>query len=238
MKRLAAVGLLFGICAALAEEPLIFRASAKVSVSEAGEVTSVEPDASLSSALQRAVRDEVLRYRFEPPMQAGKPVDGTTYVSLGGCAVPDGTGYKVSLAYRGAGPQVQDGMLPPPRYPEQAYLNGAEADAVVTYIVQPDGSVAVERIGYKRHPRSKRVFDKTLEQWVATLRYAPETLAGTPVRTKLEVPVSFMLHDDLRHSEEAIKRQRLSSPECTAATSRGELEPVALDSPFKRLPSG
>lgn len=242
MKHVIAMGLLLCNCttfAALAEEPLIFRASAKVSISAAGEVTGVEPDPSLSPALQRSVRDEVLRYRFEPPTQAGQPVAGTTYVSLGGCAVPDGSGYKASLAYKGAGPQVEGGMLPPPRYPERAYMNGAETDAVVTYIVQPDGSATLERIDQKGRTRWKREFDKTLEQWVGTLRYQPETLAGTPVRTRLEVPVFFALHDvGQSNIEEVIKRQHLSTPECTAATSRGKMEPVALDSPFRRLPSG
>lgn len=239
MKRFVATGLLLCAGAAMAEEPLVFRASAKVSVSAAGEVTGVEPDASLSPALQKLVREEVLGYRFEPPTHGGRAVDGTTYVALGGCAVPEREGYRVSLAYKGAGPRVQSGQMVPPRYPERAYMNGSEADATVTYIVQPDGSVVLDRIDYKGHPRTKREFDKALKEWIEQMRYEPEALAGEPVRTKLEVPVDFKLGDgDLRSEARRLEQQRLSSPECTAATSQPSLEPVAVDTPFRRLPSG
>lgn len=242
MKRLMATGLLLCACTALAEEPLVFRASAKVSVSAAGEVTGVERDASLSPALQKLVRDEVSAYRFEAPMQAGKPVEGTTYVNLGGCAVPDGVDYRVSLDYKGAGPRIAGGTFTPPKYPERAWSRGLEADAIVTYSVKPDGTATLESIRFKRDRYEMRVFDKTLRDWVATFRYEPEMLAGQPVATKLEVPVDFRLaEDDVRSEARLIKQRRLASPECTAAASQesqDRLEPVALDSPFKRLPAG
>lgn len=242
MKRFLATVLLLCSSTALAEEPLIFRASAKVAVSAAGEVTGVEPDASLSPALQKLVRDEVSKYRFEPPMRAGKPVHGTTYVNLGGCAVPDGEDFRVSLAYKGAGPRLAGGTFVPPKYPERAYRMELEADAVVTYSVQPDGSARLEAVRYEQSGRSMETFDKTLRDWVATFRYEPEMLAGQPVATKLEVPVDFKLGwSDVRSDARRIEQQRLSSPECTAAASQeaqDQLEAVALDSLFKRLPSG
>lgn len=239
MKRLLCVSVLLVSAASQAAEPLIFNASAKIDVDATGAVTRVEPSDKLSPALQELVKEQVSGYRFETPLHNGVKAAGSTYVTLGGCAVPDGAGYKVSLAYKNAGPRFVGQEFLPPRYPERAYRNGAEADAVVAYVIQADGTVALDGIRYKGTPSEKRYFDKALEAWVAQFRYEPETVAGKPVKTKLEVPVSFSMADvSMRAYEKQVKAQRMASPECTAAASRDALEPVALDSPFKRLPSG
>lgn len=239
MKRLVFISALLACAASQAAEPLVFKASARIDVDATGAVTRVEPSDKLSPALQELVKQQVSAYRFETPLHNGVKAAGSTYVTLGGCAVPDGDGYKVSLAYKNAGPRFVGGEFLPPRYPERAYRNGAEASAVVAYVIQADGSVALDGIRYKGTPREKRYFDEALEAWVAQFRYEPEIVAGKPVRTKLEVPVDFALgHVSERAYEKQVKAQRMASPECTAAASDGALEPVALDSPFKRLPSG
>lgn len=240
MKRLVFAGALLICAPSQAAEPLVFQASARIDVDATGAVTRVEPSDKLSPALRELVKTQIAGYRFEAPMHQGVKSGGTTYVALGGCAVPDGDGYKVSLDYKSAGPRLAGGgLLPPPKYPQEAYSAGAEAEAVVAYVVQPDGAVALEGIGYKGTPRQKRHFDKALETWVGLLRYEPEVVAGHPVRTKLEVPVSFKLDGGSpRAWQKQQTERRLASPECTAAASSGGLEPVALDSPFKKLPSG
>lgn len=239
MKALAFASVFLLSAAAQAAEPLIFQASARIDVDANGVVTRVEPSDALSPALQELVKTQVAGYRFEAPMHAGVKSAGTTYVALGGCAVPDGNDYKISLAYKGAGPRLERGAFVPPKYPQQAWQSQAEADAVVTYVVKSDGSASLDGIRYERTPRAQRHFDKALAAWVAGFRYEPEIVAGNPVRTKLEVQVSFSLDDvSPRTYERQVKEQRLASPECTAAASRDPLEPVALDSPFKKLPQG
>lgn len=239
MKRLLCISVLLVSAASQAAEPLVFKASAKIDVDATGAVTRVEPSDKLSPALQELVRTQVGAYRFEAPLHAGVKSAGTTYVELGGCAVPEGDGYKVSLDYKGAGPRFVGRDFTPPKYPQQAYQSGAEADAVVAYVIQPDGSVALDGIRYTATPRQQRYFDGALKTWVATFRYEPEMIAGEPVRTKLEVSVGFSLDDiSPRTYERQVKAQRLSSPECTAAASQDALQPVAIDSPFRKLPSG
>lgn len=240
MKRLVAMGLLLCAGLASANDPLVFSASAKVSISATGAVTGVEPDGSLSPALQQLVRDEVSRYRFEPPTLAGKRVDGTTYVSLGGCAVPNGEEFRVSLAYKGVGPQLVGGRLIPPSYPASAYQAGAEADAIVYYLIGTDGRAMVESIEYEDHSKLRgreKVFDRTLREWIAGLRYRPEALAGAPVRTRYRVPVSFELSGS-PPSRREVRKEWLERNECVAASGAAELTPVAINPAFKRLPSG
>lgn len=235
MKAMWGAGLLLAGGVVQAAEPMVFDASARIEVDAAGKVTAVEPASSLSPALQALVRQHLATYRFEPPVQSGVAVSGTTFVSLGGCAVPTGSDYDVSLAYRGNGPRLAGGgMLPAPRYPPAAYRNGAEAEARLTYIVEVDGSTTLERIDYAGAQRQKPVFDETLAEWLAGLRFEPERVAGQPVRTRMEVPVEFSLHGG--PSRSALKRERLARPECTAAQSAPTRMPVAVDSPFRRQP--
>ena len=241
MKRLVFVSAMLACSASQATEPLVFYASAKIDVDVMGRVTRVEPSDRLSPALQSLVKSEVASYRFEAPLHNGVRSAGTTYVVLGGCAVPDGDDYKVSLDYKSSGPRVIGAdFVPPPRYPQQAYTGGYEAEAVVSYTVQVDGTAVLDGIGYKRTPGGKRHFDKSLREWVGQFRYEPEIVAGNAVKTRLEMSVSFRL-DEVRspaYQKKLDEAERITKPECTAAASTGGLEPVALDSPFRKLPSG
>lgn len=239
MEKVVIVGMMLVASCVQAAEPMVFRASAKVSIDASGTVTSVEPSASLSPALQAMVKQQVSGYRFEAPLQKGVKSAGVTYVSLGGCAVPDGDSYKISMAYKGAGPLIDGGVFTPPKFPVNAYRNGNEADAVVTYVISEGGSASVEAIRYGKIKGPQRDFDKAIADWVKGFHYATEMVAGHPVRTRMEVPVAFELTGGSMSSfEKQVRQERVSSPECRAAATLDVLEPVALDSPFKRLPSG
>lgn len=225
-----------------AEEPLVFAATAMVDVDETGRVSAVAPDATLSPALQQLVREQVLSWRFSPPLQDGLPVAGTTYVSLKGCAIPDGVAYRVALDFKGNGPRYLKGpQIDPPRYPVNAARSGREARAVVTYSVETDGSVRLDGIRYTHRKGASHDFDKAIARWVGGFTYAPERLAGQPVRTKIEMPVSFTLGDysSVNRIRAETERRYRESPECTAAMAGDDGQrPVALDSPFTKLPAG
>jgi TonB family protein len=225
-----------------AGEPLTFSASARVEVDAQGSVTKVEPSPGLTPALHELVRSQVASYRFESPLDGGRPAPGVTYVKLGGCALPDskGPGYKVSMAFHSAGPRLVGDQLLPPRYPPDAFQNGYEAAATVVYIVRPDGVPEVEKIRYRGKQRGKALFDRELAQWMSQFRYEPEIIGGRAVSTRFEVPVTFSLGDV--ESESTLRKRevarRMSTAECTAAASSGALEPVALETRFKRVPAG
>jgi TonB family protein len=236
--------LLLGVVpGANAGDPLVFTATAMIDVDEAGRVTAVEPDAALSPALQQVVREQALSWRFSPPVQDGVPVAGTTYVDLKGCAIPDGDAYRVALDFKGNGPRyLQGSRINPPRYPVNAYRNGREASAVVTYRVETDGSARLEGIRYTEQKGPSRDFDKEIARWVGGFKYAPERLAGQAVRTRIEIPVSFELGDAsiITRLRQETERKYRESPECVAATAGDEdrRRPVAMDSPFSKLPEG
>ena len=235
MKGWFATGLLLTCGLAHAADPLVFSASAKVEIDASGKVTSVEPIGQLSPALQDLVRRHLAGYRFEAPQRDGAAVAGTTYVKLGGCAVPDGKEYNVSLAFQTNGPRMEGvDFIAPPKYPPAGYQNGVEAEAIVTYVVEADGSATLEGIAYPKAQRQKQAFDKVLREWVGQMRYLPERIAGQPVRTRMEVPVDFKLSEG--PSRKQVQREFRARPECVAAEATPGLLPVAVDSPFKRLP--
>jgi TonB family protein len=242
--RKAILGLLLTAVAgvAAAEEPLVFWTTVAVDVDARGGVVAVQPDETLSVALQKLVREQAQRWRFEPPRVDGVAASGRTYARLKACAVPDSEGYRIALDYQGAGPRHLGGtLLEPPRYPAIASSNGRETTATVTYVVGDDGQVALEAI---RHvdARMARYFDKTLEEWVGALRYVPEELDGRPVSARIEISVSFSLKapGSRPSPPKAVSQQWPESAECRAAPAHpGDWQrPVVLDSPFRKLPSG
>lgn len=233
--------LLLGVAPGIAaQEPLVFPASALIQVDATGRVTVVEPDAALPTALQQVVRERALQWKFDPPLLEGRPVAGTTYATLRGCAVPDGDDYRIALDFKGTGPRYLTGHVPlPPQYPVDAIRSNRQTNALVTYVVGTDGNATVERIVHADLGMA-RYFDKTLTQWVEAMRYAPERLDGQPVRTRIETTVDFALGKMASPASMRKERQQQlqQSPECQLAT-QGAAEPtrsLVLDSPFRRLP--
>lgn len=230
---------------ASAAEPVAFRAEARVELDAAGKPTKIEASADLPEAIRSHIERKVATWQFAPPSRDGVVGSGVTYLELGACAVPAGSGYRIAVDYKGNGPQLARSMLLPPRYPAEARRAGIEADMVVHWIVEPNGRVTFERIERRDGIVTRRSdsFDKVVREWVATLRYEPEQLAGRPVRTRVSVPVEFRL-DPGGFSRGAYRKElqeRASqSPECQMAASKlpQGLQPVAVDSPFKLINAG
>lgn len=232
--------------AANAAEPVAFRAEARVELDASGKPTKIEASQDLPEAIRKYVESKVATWQFVPPTRDGVVSSGVTYLKLGACAVPVENGYRMAVDFKGNGPRLRGmSMLPPPRYPPEAQRAGQEADMVVDWIVEPDGRATLERIERKDGIVSRKYdpFFRVMREWVATLRYEPEELAGQPVRTRVSVPVQFEL-DSGGFSRSAYKRElqeRVNqSPECQVAASKLQqgLQPVAVDSPFKLLNAG
>lgn len=251
-KSLFAAGtgfLLASACAlafssARAAEPVAFRADARVEIDAGGQPTKVEATPELPDAIRSFIERTVVTWHFAPPSRDGVSGPGITYLRLGACAMPEGDGYRMAVDYKGNGPRRSgSGILLPPRYPHEALRAQEEADIVVTWIVEPDGRATLEKIERGDRPTARKndPFHRVVREWVATLRYDPEELSGRKLRTRVSVPVEFRLG---AHSAGATRQQRLEkaiqSAECQSASKNlpEGLQPVALDSPFKRDDAG
>jgi len=239
---LTSFALLTGVAGAA--EPVAFRAEAKVEIDATGKPTKIEGSADLPEAVRTYIERTVATWQFAPPSRDGVPSNGITYLKLGACAVPVGNGYRLAVDFKGNGPRLAGrSILPPPHYPAAAMRAGEGAQMVVKWIVEPDGRATLEQIERTDGAKVKRIdpFDKPIREWVASLRYEPEQLAGVPVRTRVTVPVSFTMDGpDAGTYKQQLVEQAKQSPECQLAASKllDGLQPVAVDSPFKLLTSG
>ncbi|MCY7354378.1 MAG: energy transducer TonB [Lysobacter sp.] len=240
---LTSVALLAGVAGAA--EPVAFRAEARVEIDVTGKPTKIEASADLPDAVRTCIERKVATWQFAPPSQDGVTGSGVTYLTLGACAVPEGSGYRMAIDFKGNGPGFAGrSILPPPRYPVEAMRAGREAQLLVRWVAETDGRATLERVERTDKAKVGRtdIFEKAIREWVASLRYEPEYLAGKPVRTRVEVPVNFMMSG--ARTSGAIKRELLEhaaqSPERSLAASKvvDGLQPVAVDSPFKLLTSG
>lgn len=224
--------------------PVPFRAMAKVWVDEAGLPGRVEATRGLPPSVREAIESQVSGWRFQAPVVDGAPRGGITYLSLGACAVPQPDGsLRLALSYNGNGPGYQGDAvhLPPPRYPIDMARRGLGGEWKVDYVVETDGSATFLGIteGKPGQPNARMV-ERTLRDWVKSMRYVPEQVAGVPVRTKLSTPVSFLMGSSSpKNLMQERQLERQGSPECAAVMDgAADDRPIALDSPFRRLDAG
>jgi TonB family protein len=251
MRGILGTGLLLvATMAAAADEvaePVLFHASARVELDETGVPRQVTVSERLPPLFRDMVQARVMQWRFEPARVDGQARAGVTHVFLDACAVPAAEGkLRVAMDYRSHGPAPADGTAypPPPRYPVDAAIDGAQGEFQLTLRIAEDGRVQLQSI--EALQGSKRPFERDLRKWVAALRYSPEEVDGKPVATTLSFPVTFSVGPVAgarRWREEAREEARQAvrrSPECVAAAGEGEepRRPVVLDSPFRPRETG
>lgn len=239
MRRLLALGVTVLATAAMAAEPVAFRAEARVEVDPNGKPVKIEASADLPEAIRAYVERRVARWTFSPPARDGVTGSAVTYLSLGACAIPTGDGYRLGLDLKGNGPKIHGngGRLPPLAYPSAALGMKIEMEAEVVFVAEPDGRATLEQIKYADGGKHRNDgFDAALRGWVASMRFEPEQLAGTPVRTRTSASVQFVLSG--RHTPPTTKKDLVEraarTPECRMGSGEDTgLLPVALDSPIK-----
>lgn len=219
-------------------KPVAFHTWARVSLDAAGQPTSIEPSPELPEAVREYLRARVAQWHFSPPMRDGKTGSAVTFVRLGACALPEpGGGYRLGVDLKGNGPRYASaGIMVPPIYPRSDMRRGREASMRVSYLVEPDGSTRFERVEFTDgRPHRDDSFEDAARDWVEQMHYEPEVLAGQPVRTRVEVPVTFTLGAPSRHSRAA---SVLASEECqlAAGAAPAGLQPLAMDSPVQVEP--
>lgn len=241
LRHWIATSLLAWSAVSWAEQPIAFRTWAKVEIDATGAIAQVTPAPGLPQIVGDAVRSQVAQWKFEPTMQDGIAKPATTYARLNGCAVYDAGQMTLAFDYRGDGPQIKGGTsLPPLRYPDAAIKRSGtdQALAALTFVVETDGKVTLEDIDYKRLSGRRKVFDEALNAWLGTLQFLPQEIAGKPIRTRARVLVNFGIDDDSNPDERIASNPKKSRACIAADASQDGLDPVAMDSPIKRIPPG
>lgn len=225
-------------------QPIYFRTSVKLTVDASGKVQAAEAPADMPKALRDVIEGRARDWRFTPPTAQGAPVGGVTYALVGACAVPTQDGdYRIAVDYKINGPRDEDagsGWLSPPEYPVDAARAGQQAELVVDLTVGTNGRASLNEISYKPNSAGYHAyFDLAIKQWVRAMRWIPEQVGSEAVATRMRVPVDFYLGGRGRKSGGSIKGEQAATPECQAATASDALQqPVAVDSPFRKLDAG
>ena len=222
---------------------MAFRTTAKVMIDEHGKPTQVEASKELPEAVRQFVEKRVGSWLFSPPMRDGKVGNGVTYVRLGACAVPAEGGYSLAIDYKSNGPGWPDVLfMRGPRFPMKHAPNTVVrqlgAAFKTTFVVEPDGSITLEKSDWisRGSPADERkLYEKSVKEWLNGMRYTPEELGGQKLRTRASVVTAFSLDGSSipgygAGGDESPRK----SNECKLATdNQPGPYPVAQDSPFK-----
>lgn len=215
-----------------------FGTEVRIEVGRDGQVTDVVPDRTLSPVLATAVRRHVSAWRFDAPMRDGRPVSGTTYSYLTGCAVPSAEGLSLAFdrATNGPGHGTQ-GIVGTHLMPARRLEGSFKVD--VDYRVQPDGSVVVDGVRSDGRPSAAmRAFEKDIANWLSSRRFLPEKVDGEPVGTRMAYPLTYTITRVKRGTP--LPRGAAPKPSCSTASEAAgaSSRPVAVDSPFRLVPAG
>ena len=244
MRTTACIALLAAIVPLAAAAPPEPRPSARfgtevrIEVGQDGRVTDVVADRALAPVLATAVRRHVAAWRFDAPIRDGRPVSGTTYTYLSGCAVPspDGLSFAFDRATHGPGQGTQ-GIVGTHVMPARRLEGSFKVD--LDYRVQPDGSVVVDSVRSNGRPSAAmRAFEKDIQKWLATRRFLPEKVDGEPVVTHMAYPLTYTI-TRVRRGAKSPGAAAASTACSTASEAAGaSSRPVAVDSPFRLVPAG
>ena len=215
------------------KDVIAFNVGVAVEVDAAGKPIKVDAQGDLPESIRAYVEKRVASWQYLPAQVAGVPQSAVTYVAVKACAVPVGEGYRLGLDFAGNGPRTAaDRKLVPPMYPRLARQRGTEAEFVLILGVEVDGHAVIDQI--ERADISGRAgateFEPLLRQWVKSVRFDPEQVAGKPVRGRVRMPVEFNLSGfgNEEASREELQVKAKTSRECQIASGGSEMKPVAL----------
>lgn len=222
-----------------------FRADVRVEVDASGKPVKVEAPRDLPDSIRAFIEQRVASWQYTPATRDGKPQAATTYVQVGACAIPSGTGsYHLGVDFKGNGPGIANdrGYLVPPAYPMEALLRRATGEFAVVMAIRQDGTTEVVSVTPgETHARASDVKAMTIElrQWANGLRFNPESVAGVAVTTQLLVSVVFMVDNgDIDARRREIREAALGAEECRLAGGAGPgIQPVAINSPVMVTPT-
>ena len=166
-------------------------------VDVSGHVTSAEPLLNLPDAYKNAIRNEIIRWRFAPPVRDGRRVGVTTWVQvkLNIHELPNNNS-TLQIRYAGNGPRL-DLATKHPAYPAKLWRARVEARLYVMATVEADGHLdhiilarAYTSRGYPAVAATTGLIDE-IAQWKAQ----PILVDGAPIATRIIIPVWFQLNE-------------------------------------------
>jgi len=147
--------------------------------------------------------DAVGRWKFEAQKLKGQPKDRAWFVIIefkeGNVAIGELSDRSEVHIPPKALEQV------PPVYPEKLIKTGNVGKVVIKFVVDESGRVRNPEVVTATHPAFERPAIAALIQW----KFAPGTIGGRPVQTRMQLPISFAM--DGPRGAEAFEMRRKSS---------------------------
>lgn len=208
MRRLNGMLLLAAVCAmpVLAQTPsaapTLFNLDFKADLQLDGTLTNIQPDATLSPALQAMLRKRVVEWHYELGTWQGKPVLGVTSQRIAVEAVPVTSGGYV-MRIRQVTPTTMsistaqmsdDYRNMPPDYPGEVRRRNVVATLVYAMSIDAQGKAqAVELIFPEQPDRWFKMLDESSRAAIAKWRMPPSRVNGVPVDCRVLIPMQFTL---------------------------------------------
>jgi RNA polymerase sigma factor (sigma-70 family) len=80
----------------------------------------------------------------------------------------------------------------PPKYPQEMHESGATGEALISFVVTPEGRVTDLQAVEATHPDFGEAAIAAIEQW----EFSPGARGNVPVNTRMRVPMIFSIQDD------------------------------------------
>ena len=213
-----------------------FNADARVEVDAQGKVVRVQAAADLPPAIRTYIEQRVSGWTFSPPKRGDQNAAAASYLTLGACAIPTASGYRMGLDLKRTGPRpAQVGgwsNLDLRAIMRTAGRLGWNGGINVHYIVDKDGSARVESIDVADR-LARQQFTRPLQEWIGRMRFEPEEFGGHAVATKQDIQLDIIGSggpSTLGGMRAARIERATKSPECAAAAASAEPEIVTVDS--------
>lgn len=222
-----------------ASGPVSVSTQARIDVDAQGRVIDVVPDPSLPQVFHQPLKQHLAAWRFEAPVRDGVAVPATTYARLGVCAMPDAKGgMAIGFSRASHGPGADMRMYGPmPLPPFKTLERHRKFDVIATYDVMADGDLQIVSVR-ANGPRDRGVasVEKSVQRWLEGLRFEPERLAGTPVVTRMSLPVHFDMTPVPRGKRpEDMLRERLGETCESRLEQASRTQATMLSGPLKLI---
>ena len=232
----AACAVLFGVALASLQvsasklETRWMSLHAKASVGADGRVTDVAlVEDKVSATIKSTVVNNLKHWQFVPVLVNGVAVPALTYVDFDACAIPSGDGYDLAIKYIGNGPLLDGGMDLEWSPTINLYTNDHQSIKIRIRVAADGHAEMQDVVMIDVPPMIQRDIRHTIKEWVGSLHYQPEQIAGQPVATDIEWPMNLDKRLIGVHYGQA---DAAADPACAAARSVMD-KPHSSNSPLK-----
>lgn len=167
-----------------------------------GTLANIEPDATLTPALQAMLRKRVAEWRYQVATWHGAPVLSVMHVRIVAEPVPVKTGgYALRIKELTGAPRqltpeeaADQSRKGPPEYPLEARRRGITGTLVYAMRLDAQGKATeVELVSPRRPDHWFKMFDASGRAAIAGWVMPPVKINGQPVDCRFLVPLEFML---------------------------------------------